>query len=188
LKAPARLLLLALALAGCRAAPEAANGAANGVAAETGIVFPALTGRVVDQADLLPAADEARLTAALAAVQREVGPQFVVVTVPDLQGREIADYGVQLGRTWRIGSGERNDGVLLIVAVAERKVRIEVGYGLERRITDPFAARVIRERIRPRFRAGDFPGGIAAGSDAIIERLRSRQSDGEIAVADGVVT
>jgi len=184
LKAPARLLLLALALAGCRGAPEAANG----IAAETGIAFPALTGPVVDQANLLPAADEARLTAASAAVQREVGPQFVVVTVPDLQGREIADYGVQLGRTWRIGSRERNDGVLLIVAVAERKVRIEVGYGLERRITDPFAARVIRDRIAPRFRAGDYAGGISAGSDAIIERLRSRQSDGEIAAADGVVT
>lgn len=169
---------LALALAACgSAAPPAAPAP----------VFPALTGRVVDQADLLSPAEERQLAAASAAVEHEVGPQFVIVTVNDLQGRTIEDYGVQLGRTWGIGHRGRNDGVMLIVAPNERKVRIEVGYGLERRVTDPFAAKVIRERMRPRFRDGDIPAAIIAGSDAIVARLRSRQSDREIAAEDHLV-
>ena len=186
MKAPASILAaLALALASCGEAPALP---ANAATWETPPAFPALTGRVVDQANLLPPADEQRLAAAAAALEREVGPQFVVVTVNSLEGRPIADYGVQLGRTWRIGHRGRNDGVLLLVAPNERQVRIEVGYGLERRVTDPFAARVIREQMRPRFRSGDVAGAISAGSDAIIQRLQSRQSDSEIAATDGVVT
>ena len=184
MRAPASLLAaFALALAACGSAPPATANAQAGSAPPD---FPALTGRVVDQANLLSPADEQRLSAASAAVEREVGPQYVVVTVSSLQGRTLEDYGVQLGRTWRIGSRARNDGVLLIVAPSEHKVRIEVGYGLERRVTDPFAARVIRERIVPRFTAGDFPSGIIAGSDAIIARLRSHQSDREIAAEDRI--
>lgn len=185
MKAPAAILgALALALAGCGGEAPAANAAAAAVARG----FPALTGRVVDQAQLLTPADEQRLAAAAETVERETGAQFVIVTVPELGGRAIADYGVDLGRTWGIGRRGHDDGVLLIVAVAERQMRIEVGYGLERRITDPFAAKVIREQVRPRFQAGDFPGGISAGSEAIIARLRSRQSDREIAAMDGMVT
>ena len=185
MKAPAYILAaFALALAACGAAPPATANAQGGWGPPP--TFPALTGRVVDQANLLSPADEQRLSAASEAVEREVGPQFVIVTVGDLQGHSINDYGVQLGRTWRIGSRAHDDGILLIVAPNERKVRIEVGYGLERRVTDPFAARVIRERILPRFLARDFPGGIIAGSDAIIARLRSRQSDREIAVEDHI--
>ena len=171
---------LALAACGSAAPPASANAQTWGAPP----AFPALTGRVVDQADLLGPADEQRLAAASEALQREIGPQFVIVTLTSLQGRSIEDYGVQLGRTWGIGSRARNDGILLIVAPNEHKVRIEVGYGLERRVTDPFAGRVIRERILPRFRAGDFPGGIDAGSAAIIARLRSHRSDREIAVED----
>jgi uncharacterized protein len=154
----------------------------------TGPQLPALTGRVVDEADLLPPAQEATLNQKLARVEREVGPHFVVVTIPTLQGYPIEEYGVQLGRRWGIGSKERNDGLLLIVAPSERKVRIEVGYGLERRVTDPFAAKVIREDILPRFHAGRFPEGIEAASDALISRLRSKESDAAIATADGVVS
>jgi uncharacterized protein len=184
-RTPAWLLAaFALVLAACGSAPPAT---ANAQAWGAPPAFPALTGRVVDQANLLSPADEQRLSGASQAVEREVGPQFVVVTVSDLQGRSIEDYGVQLGRTWRIGSRAHNDGIMLIVAPNERRVRIEVGYGLERRVTDPFAARVIRERILPRFRDRDFPGGIIAGSDAIIARLRSRQSDAEIAAEDHVL-
>jgi uncharacterized protein len=183
-RAPVHLLAaFALALAACGSAPSATANAQRGVAPPD---FPALTGRVVDQANLLGPADEQRLSALSQAVQREVGAQYVVVTLTSLQGRSIEDYGVQLGRTWGIGSRARNDGILLIVAPNERRVRIEVGYGLERRVTDPFAARVIRERILPRFTANDFPGGIIAGSDAIAARLRSRQSDREIAAEDHV--
>ena len=149
--------------------------------------FPALTGRVVDAANLLAPASEAELSRQLEAVQREVGPQYVVVTVPSLEGYPIEDYGVALGRHWGIGSKERNDGVLLIVAPAERRVRIEVGYGLERRITDPYAAKVIDENILPSFREGRFEDGIEAGSKAIVARLRSNASEAEIMKADGVV-
>ncbi len=108
----------------------------------------------------------------------------MIATVPSLQGRSIEDYSVQLARSWRIGSAAHNDGVLLLVAPTERKVRIEVGYGLERRVTDPFAARVIREQIIPRFQAEDYAAGIAAGSAAIIARLRSPKTEREIAAED----
>ena len=155
--------------------------------ANSGIDFPELTGRVVDKADLLTPAQEQRLEAEAEAVEREIGPQFVVVTVKTLQGRPILEYGVDLGRHWGIGHEERNDGVILLVAPNEQSVRIEVGYGLERRVTDPFADRVLREQVLPRFREGRYPDGILAGSEAIIARLRSRQSDREIAAADGVV-
>ena len=169
----------AFLLAACGSAPAVAP---------RGPDFPALTGRVVDQADLLPAAEERRLAAASAALEREVGSQYVIATVPTLQGYPIEEYGVDLGRTWGIGSRERNDGVILLVAPNERQVRIEVGYGLEKRVTDPYAHRVIQERILPKFREGDMAGGIAAGSEAIIARLRSTRLDAEIAREDGLVT
>jgi len=185
-KAPALILAaLAIELAGCGEAPALP---ANTVTWKAAPEFPALTGRVVDQANLLSPADEQRLTAELAAVEREVGPQFVIVTVNSLQDRPILDYAVQLGRHWGIGHRGRNDGVILLVAPAERQVRIEVGYGLERRVTDPFAARVIREQMAPRFRQSDVAGAINAGSDAIIARLRSRQSDSQIAAEDHLVS
>jgi uncharacterized protein len=179
----ALLAAVALALAACGGSAQPASGEARG----NPPAFPALTGRV-DQANLLAPADERRLAAASQAVEREIGPQFVIVTVASLQGRTIEDYGVQLGRTWGIGHQGHDDGLLLIVAPNERRVRIEVGYGLERRITDPFAARVIRERMVPHFHDGDLPAGIIAGSDALIARLRSRQSDREIAAEDRLVS
>lgn len=175
----------ALATTGCDAVPPASANMAR-AAMPADYDLPALTGRVVDQANLLPPETEARLTAASSALQREIGPQFVIATVNSLGGHSIEDYGVALGRTWGIGGSERNDGILLIVAPAERKVRIEVGTGLTHRIPDPYAARVIRERSLPRFRADDFPGGIEAASDAIITRLRSRATDAQSAVAGGV--
>jgi uncharacterized protein len=176
-----KAVVLALVLAGGSACDREA------AIPPRGPEFPALTGRVVDQADLLDPASEASLVGKLAAVERDFGPQFVVVTVPTLQGYPIEDYGVQLGRHWGIGHKERNDGVLLIVAPSERKVRIEVGYGLERRVTDPFAAKVIREAALPRFREGDLGDGIEATSDAIIARLRSPKSEAQIAREDGLV-
>ena len=134
--------------------------------------FPELTGRVVDQADILPPEVEARLTAQLAELEATTQRQLVVATVPDLGGYDIADYGYQLGRAWGLGDAERNDGALLLVAPNERRVRIEVGYGLEGYLTDALAALIIQNRIIPRFRDGDFPGGIEAGTAAIIEQLQ----------------
>ncbi|HEX7855964.1 MAG TPA: TPM domain-containing protein [Sphingobium sp.] len=129
--------------------------------------FPKLTGRVVDDAHLLNPAQEQALDGKLAALEKDTGRQVVVATLPDLQGRDIADYGYRLGRAWGIGSKEKNDGALLIVAPNERRVRIEVGYGLEGVLTDATSTLIIANDITPHFKQGDFPGGINAGVDQI---------------------
>ncbi|WP_416385467.1 TPM domain-containing protein [Tsuneonella sp. CC-YZS046] len=133
--------------------------------------FPQLTGQVVDAANIIPPEMEAGLTAKLAGLEQQSQRQLVVVTLPGLQGYDIADYGYQLGRHWGIGDKERNDGALLIVAPNERKVRIEVGYGLEPVLTDGMSSLIINQAIIPRFRQGDMPAGIEAGTDAIIRQL-----------------
>lgn len=127
------------------------------------IQLPDLTGRVVDDAHLLDGGLEARLTDQLQQHERETGNQVVVVTLDSLQGRTIEEIGVELGRKWGIGQEGENNGVLLIVAPNERKVRIEVGYGLEGLLTDATASVIIQNVILPRFRDGDMSGGIEAG-------------------------
>jgi uncharacterized protein len=133
--------------------------------------FPPLTGRVVDAANIIPDAREAALDARLKALEDNSSRQLVVATVPGLEGYDIADYGYRLGRAWGIGQKEENNGTLLIVAPNERKVRIEVGYGLEPILTDAFSSVVINTRIVPLFKQGDMPGGIEAGVDALIQQL-----------------
>lgn len=133
--------------------------------------FPKLTGRVVDAANLLDPAREKALTDKLAALEQQSGRQLVVVTIPSLQDYDIADYGYQLGRNWGIGEKDKNTGALLIVAPNERKVRIEVGYGLEGILTDALSSRIIRENVVPYFKANDYPGGIEAGANAIATLL-----------------
>jgi uncharacterized protein len=133
--------------------------------------FPSLTGRVVDQAGLLDSTAQAQITAKLAALEQKTGTQLVVVTLASLDGDDIADYGYQLGRAWGIGQKGKNNGVLLIVAPNERKVRIEVGYGLEGMLTDLQSDLIIRNDILPRFRAGDFPAGIERGVDDLVQVL-----------------
>ena len=138
--------------------------------------FPALTGRVVDQANLLDPAQEAALTAKLQALQEQTNRQLVVATLNSLQGYDISDYGYQLGRKWALGQdgkgeSEKDNGTILIVAPNERKMRIEVGYGLEPVLTDGFASSVIRNDMTPLFKAGDFNAGINAGVDQIITQL-----------------
>lgn len=155
------LALLLAAIAAILAAPLAAQPE-----------FPALSGRVVDAANIIPDATEAELTQKLAALEEQSQRQLVVATIPDLNGYDISDYGYQLGRAWGIGDAERNDGALLIVAPNERKVRIEVGYGLEGYLTDALSSLIIQNAILPRFRDGDMPGGIVAGTDAIIQQLQ----------------
>lgn len=134
--------------------------------------FPALTGRVVDAANIIPDDQEAALTAKLDTLEKESSRQLVVATVPSLEGYDIADYGYRLGRTWGIGQKEENNGAILLVAPNDRKVRIEVGYGLEPILTDAFSSVIINTQIVPAFKAGDFPGGINAGTDAIIAQLK----------------
>jgi uncharacterized protein len=131
--------------------------------------FPILSGRVVDQANIIPATQRATLTEKLKAHEEKTSHQLVVVTLKTLDGYAIDDYGYQLGRHWGIGDKEKNNGTLLIVAPNERKVRIEVGYGLEGTLTDALASNIIQQIILPKFKQGDFAGGINSGATAIIE-------------------
>jgi uncharacterized protein len=133
--------------------------------------FPKLTGRVVDQAGLLTPVQIADLTAKSDALEQRTGRQFVVATVNSLEGRTIEDYGYRLGRAWGIGNEQKDDGVILLVAPNEHKVRIETGYGARVFLTDAVSSVIIRESIVPRFKAGDFGGGITAGADRIIETM-----------------
>jgi uncharacterized protein len=135
------------------------------------LTFPQLTGRVVDDAGILDAATKAALERKLADFETKTTGQLVVVTLKSLQGTSIEDYGYQLGRHWGIGQKEKNTGALLIVAPNERKVRIEVGYGFEGTLTDAVARLIIENSILPRFRVGDFTGGITRGVDDIIQAV-----------------
>jgi len=146
--------------------------------------FPDLGGRrVVDEANILSSADEAALTEQLAALEAKTTDQLVVVTLPSLQGYEIEEFSYQLGRHWGIGQKSTNNGVLLVVAPNERKVRIEVGYGLEGVMTDAMSSLIIQQQILPRFRSNDYPGGIRAGTDAIVEQLTIDRADAEARAA-----
>ena len=140
-------------------------------AAALALTFPTLTGRVVDEANILDATQRAALTQKLAELETKSTDQLVVVTLKSLQGTSIEDFGYQLGRHWQIGQKDKNNGVLLIVAPAERKVRIEVGYGLEGTLTDLVASFIVQNSILPRFRANDYPGGISRGVDDIVQVL-----------------
>ncbi len=133
--------------------------------------FPALTGPVVDQAGVIPDDAEARIAQKIVALKAQSQRQLQVVTVASLEGYDIADYANRLFRAWQLGDKQRNDGVMLLVAPAERKVRIEVGYGMEPIVTDGISFLVIDQVIVPRFKAGDMPGGIEAGADALIKQM-----------------
>ncbi len=133
--------------------------------------FPALTGRVVDAANLLTPDQRAGIEAKLKAHEDKTSDQVVVATVPSLQGTTIEDFGNRLFRDWKLGQAKTNNGVLLLVAPAERKVRIEVGYGLEGALTDALSKVIIASAITPRFKQGDFAGGIGAGIDGILAIL-----------------
>ena len=130
-----------------------------------------LTGRVVDAADILASPYETELTNRLAELEETTGVQLVVATTSDLGGREIAAYAHDLANDWQIGSAERLDGLLMLVAPNERRVRIEVGYGLEASVKDEEAAFIIYDDIVPHFEQGDFEAGIAAGVDRLIEEV-----------------
>jgi len=134
--------------------------------------FPNLSGRVVDEADLLSSVTESQLTRTLADHEASTTNQVVVVTVSSLQGYTIEDYGYQLGRHWGIGQAKRNNGVLLIVAPKERKVRIEVGYGLEGTLTDALSHNIIQSVILPQFRQNNYETGIERGVSAILAALQ----------------
>ncbi|EIK68576.1 protein of unknown function, DUF477 family [Pseudomonas synxantha BG33R] len=137
--------------------------------AQAALTFPALTGRVVDNAQMIDPATRQQLTQQLQALEQTSGDQLVVVTVPDLQGVQIEDYGYQLGRAWGIGQKGKDNGALLIVARDERQLRIEVGYGLEGVLTDAQSWVIINQVILPKFKTGNFSQGISDGVAAMIQ-------------------
>ncbi|HEX4299521.1 MAG TPA: TPM domain-containing protein [Gammaproteobacteria bacterium] len=147
-------------------------GAPTAFAADASMpAFPTLSGPVVDQAGILDADTRQQLSDKLSAYDQQSGNQLVVVTVQTLDGYPIEYWGYQLGRDWGIGQKDKNTGAILIVDVAEHKLRIEVGYGLEGTLTDALSQDIIRNSIAPRFKQGDFNGGVSAGVDAILQVL-----------------
>jgi uncharacterized protein len=143
--------------------------AALAAALAQSLTFPDLTGRVVDEAGILDADTRARLEKLSADLEAKTTDQLVVVTLKSLRGTSIEDYGYQLGRKWQIGQKDKNNGVILIVAPNDRRVRIEVGYGLEPTLTDAISSVIIQNSILPRFRAGDFAGGVRRGAEDIVQ-------------------
>jgi uncharacterized protein len=145
--------------------------------------IPPLTGRVVDDAHLLSPAAAQKLEGELADLEARTGHQLVVATVPDLQGYEIEEYGVQLARAWQIGRKGANDGAVLIVAPSEKKVRVEVGYGLEGVLTDALSSVIIQRRILPQFKAGKMEQGVIDGTEALIQQLALPEDEAKAQVA-----
>jgi uncharacterized protein len=131
---------------------------------------------VVDAADVLLPDDEVELSIKLDAFEERTGHQFVVVTLPSLHGEDIAILTRDLANRWGIGREEYDDGVVLLVAPNERKVRIAVGYGLESILTDAISQSIMDRDILPRFRAGDMTGGIVGGAEAVMARLGSNDN------------
>jgi uncharacterized protein len=148
-----------------------AGGLAFFSSAEAAPTFPPLAGRVVDQADVLPADVEDDLSVKLERLETNTSRQLVIVTVSSLQGYEIEDYSYQLGRVWGIGEARKDTGVLFLVAPNERRVRVEVGYGLEPVLTDALSNAILQDRVLPPFRDGKITEGIVAGADALVEQL-----------------
>ena len=132
------------------------------------VAVPPLTGRVVDQTGTLSAGDIASLTQKLKDLETRKGSQVAVLIVPTTQPETIEQFSIRAAEAWKIGRKRIDDGALLVVAKNDRKLRIEVGYGLEGSLTDATSRRIIDEIIVPKFRNGDFAGGISAGVDRII--------------------
>ena len=144
--------------------------------------FPKFTGLVVDDAGILPPQVQADLTQKLQALEHDTKRQVAIVTVKDLQGYPIEEYSNKLFRTWRVGLKDVNNGALFVIAPTDRKVRIEVGYGLEPFLTDALTSVIINNDVLPRFKAGDMPAGVVAGTNAIIAQLRASPEEAQARV------
>jgi uncharacterized protein len=132
---------------------------------------PPLTGRVVDRAGVVPVQDAEQLSTQLEAHEQKTGNQVAVLILPSLEGEPLEEYSHRVATTWKLGRKGTDNGVLLLIALKERKLRIEVGYGLEGTLTDLRSARIIRQEIVPRFKAGDVAGGVRAGTEAILRTI-----------------
>ena len=140
----------------------------------SGADVPFLSGRVVDDAEILKSATRDRVTAVLKAHEQATGDQIAVLTVPTIGDESIEEYAVKVFESWKLGQKGKDNGVLLVIAPKDRKLRIEVGYGLEGALTDAAASRIIRNVITPQFKAGDFDKGVADGVSAIIATLEGK--------------
>lgn len=140
---------------------------ALGLALVLQAALPALTGRVVDRADILSPDEEANLTRKLESIERETSVQFVIATIPSLEGEPIEDYSIRLAEQWKIGQKGLDNGAIVLVVPSERRVRIEVGYGLEGVIPDGLAGRIIRERIAPAFQQENYYQGLLAAVEGL---------------------
>jgi uncharacterized protein len=153
------------------------------VAPASAQTFPKFTGLVMDAANVLPPETEAALTAKLEALQKDTKRQLVVATIPDLQGYPIEEYGYKLGRAWGVGMKDVNNGAILFIAPNEpagrRGPRIEVGRGLEPILTDALSSVVIDQDMMPRLKAGDIPGAMTAGTDALAQQLRASPEEAQ---------
>src|ERR1700719_3907159 len=147
------------------------------VTAAFALDFPQLTGRVVDQAGVMSADSRNTVETKLKDLEDKSGIQLVVATVKSLQGSDIETYANELFRNWKLGEAKKNNGVLLLIAPNEHKVRIEVGYGLEGTLTDALSSVIISSAIVPRFKSNDFTGGIERGVDGIISVLSGDTAD-----------
>jgi uncharacterized protein len=146
--------------------------ALGGAAAAAAVDVPFLSGRVVDDADLLPPDAEQRIAARLDKLEGDTGTQVVLLTVPTLDGNPIEDYALKVAETWKLGRQGVDDGVLFLIARDDRALRLEVGYGLESKLPDITCKRIIDELVVPRFRDGDFAGGVEAGIAAVEKGVR----------------
>jgi len=133
---------------------------------------PYLTGRVVDNAEILKPDTRRRLSEQLRAHEQKTGNQIAVLTVPTLHGESVEEYAVRVFEQWKLGQKGKDNGVLVVVVPQDRRMRIEVGYGLEGTLTDLAASRIIRDVMTPRFKAGDYDGGVAQGVSAIVAQLQ----------------
>jgi uncharacterized protein len=149
------------------------------------IKLPALTGRVVDETGALSASVRSGLEADLAAHEQKTGQQVVVAIVKSLQGVEIEEYGVDLIRGWSIGQKGKNTGAVLLVAPNEKRVRIEVGYGLEGALTDAASRVIIDRTILPQIKRGDLPAGVVAGAHEMLRVLSGDLTEEELTPARG---
>lgn len=155
--------------------------------------IPPLTGRVMDHSGILSEQTERTLTELLRVHEDSTGNQIVVLTMPSLEGEEIESFTLRAARAWEVGTEENDNGIVIVVAPDERKVRIEVGYGLEGAVPDAVAARIIRNEIIPSFRDGDFDSGVTAGTIALLDAVEGEYDvdggggDGELPLIGRIV-
>lgn len=137
---------------------------------------PAPTQWYTDTARLLDSSQAAALNEKLRSFEQQSGAQFIIYVMPSLDAEALEDYTIRCASKWKVGSKKYDNGLILFVFVKERKLRIEVGYGLEGAVTDAISSRVIREYVAPHFKTGDYAGGLNAGADALIAKIRGGEA------------